>query len=1348
MPTARIDAHVDASLTVRLLVREPHFIDRDGVRSGGRLLALLTALLMSRRALTRDELLDLLWRPDASGPDPHHRLRELLFRLKDRVPRQLIRIDGAHTEIELSRVRCDAIDFQTCLATGNVDAAIELYEADFFSRGTPRDAPGFEEWANSIRGELRAAFRAALRAEAETSARALPERYVKIADRLWQLDPNDAAGAEHLLRASLAIDDPSKIAEAERALTLALDSAGIRPGTEAQQLLGLAEARRREPSPPAPTPFDPPFTGRSVEIARIRRALDTLRRGGSGAVIGISGQSGVGKTRLLAEIERLARIDGMWVLNGRAYEVDWRTPYAAIADTIGPFVGDIPNRFVRPGILEKLATILPDLGPGTAETDSRKTSPGSLQIHQTIAGLLDNVARERPVVVIVDDAHWSDEQSRACLHRIGLRTANASILLVVAYRDSHERVVAPLFSAASVELCRIQPFTRDEVNQLLLSLAGFADESRRERLVRSMLASSGGNPLQLIQHLNYLRETGMISVRDGLWEMHGPLSDDSAAVIEPVVALIARRLEALSDAERNVLAACAVLERTASRGEVATVAGVAGARIADQLDVLIRQRLVQTESDRVALAHIEIGNAALRSIHKHRLEEMFEAALSLAESHATARTSGSSLARLRLACGAGRMHESRVALLETLRDAVTDKPERLIGVADEVLLAARDWCSSPAFFAELDRESRTALANPSRMDKEIRVLRRRLTKRNGPFRNQNLISAALLAVAILAGVFLRSDPRLGDLAPFGGGGLLLLRDSTGATRAVRIAGPGPVDTIPAEYQGSRLFGRERRLLSPDGRHRLLACQSGDRQDRDVCIETMDGTERRVLVSRPGEDGPQGWSPDGNSVLISSYRSDTSGYKDVFVVRLADSTRLDLTRAAPRGGDASWSPDGTRIAYKILAPAGDTLIVSNTRGDRQIVLGATGTLGDYRWSTDGTRLAFTRVVRENGPSTVWLLDVRQATPWRVESSNRVLSPVWSPDGRYVILTESLDHRRRTVNARVFQLQDSSALLVGTYRDAEVLEWLHERRPTYLDRLIVPDSLTFFQGETLRVPVRGTSAHGQPVEVMSLDLTVRDSGVVQALGGDSIYAVAPGRTMAVLSAGGGWRTTRMPVTVVPPPAPNVLFEEDWSFGIDTLHWKYFGTPWPTVVDRGSRRAMRNNGDNNYPSGIVTRQVFALSRGLAVEWTQSTPLTGDFWQEIWISALPAELDEFVEGPGDPFPLNRALLSAQTPLLDSHAAPIANFGCSGVSNFFRPFDETFRRNAEDHVLVQAYPSGGCDLYVNGTLRARLRPEGKRPWTDSVRIALGGRSHRADILISGLQVTEGIVTRPTTRER
>jgi hypothetical protein len=400
----------------------------------------------------------------------------------------LIRVDGAHIEIDRTRIRCDAIDFRTCLDAARLDAAVDLYEEDFFARGTPRDAPGFEDWSDAIRTELRAAFRAALIAELETNARGAPARYLKIAERLRRLDPDDPVGAEHVLRAALGTNDVAGISAASRDLTTVLSDRGVSPTAEVRRLIALAESKRREPPISDSPTFDPPFTGRSDESGRIRALLDRARRGSSGGVVGVAGQSGVGKTRLLGEIERLACIDGMRVLRGRAYEVDWRTPYALIADAIGPLFDEVPPRLVPAGTLETLAAILPDLQPPGVERALSRTDPDLLQIQRALADLIHKVSGNQPTVIIIDDAHWADHQSRACLHRIGLRTAAASIVLVLAYRDSHERVVAPLFAATSVELCRLQPFTPDEVRQLLESLAGFRDRAQCDRLVRMVVA--------------------------------------------------------------------------------------------------------------------------------------------------------------------------------------------------------------------------------------------------------------------------------------------------------------------------------------------------------------------------------------------------------------------------------------------------------------------------------------------------------------------------------------------------------------------------------------------------------------------------------------------------------------------------------------------------------------------------------------------------------------------------------------------------------------------------------------------------------------------------------------------
>jgi hypothetical protein len=404
------------------------------------------------------------------------------------------------------------------------------------------------------------------------------------------------------------------------------------------------------------------------------------------------------------------------------------------------------------------------------------------------------------------------------------------------------------------------------------------------------------------------------------------------------------------------------------------------------------------------------------------------------------------------------------------------------------------------------------------------------------------------------------------------------------------------------------------------------------------------------------------------------------------------------------------------------------------------------VGSLRWSPDGSRLAYTRTAGDNGPSSVWILDIAMFNERRIDVSTGLLSATWSPDGRYLVATELPSGIRASPTSRLFQVADTLTLLVGVLERSEVVDWLPDQPARHLQALDVPDSLTVVQGEMIRLPVNARSSDGSAVIVPWVTLTPVDSLVAQSPGADTLLAVAPGVTTVEVSAG-GWRTATSRLIVVPAVAPALVFHEDWSRGIDTLRWKHFGRPRATAVDFGSGRAMRNNGDGSFPSGVVTRQSFSMNEGLAIEWTQSTPLTGGVWEEVWIAALSARLEEFHERQGDPFPLNRAGLTAQTPIM-LPTTPHANIGCTSgdAVTWTEPFDGVLSRTSPDHLRLQAYPTGGCDFLVNGVLRARLRPAGVRPWPDSVRIAVGGRSQGADILIGDFKIWQGIA-RPTERE-
>jgi hypothetical protein len=131
--------------------------------------------------------------------------------------------------------------------------------------------------------------------------------------------------------------------------------------------------------------------------------------------------------------------------------------------------------------------------------------------------------------------------------------------------------------------------------------------------------------------------------------------------------------------------------------------------------------------------------------------------------------------------------------------------------------------------------------------------------------------------------------------------------------------------------------------------------------------------------------------------------------------------------------------------------------------------------------------------------------------------------------------------------------------------------------------------------------------------------------------------------------------------------------------------------------------------------------------------------------VYALPLGSDAFNTGNGEPYNATPTAIAAQTRLIMGQpggARLVTN--CSGLTVDI-PFEPGFNTPAFRRYLLQAYPSGGCDLFVDGRHVTRSRPPGPQAWPDSVRIAAGGRTYRTDLLIGEFRVWQGIVAPPDT---
>ena len=218
------------------------------------------------------------------------------------------------------------------------------------------------------------------------------------------------------------------------------------------------------------------LVGRSRELKALLDALDDAR-GGAARTVVVAGEAGIGKTRLLDEFAASAGDDVLIVRGQCADSGSGPVPYAALAEVVRGVVQAIgPERALAAA--GPAAEVLDALVPGFAAraagvqepgilrsgTDQRTgTDPGRLP--DVVSELLTDVARERPVVVVLEDLHWSDDVTRATAMRLARTMPGVPLLLLLSYRSDDVGRGHPL-RPALVELQRARLATQVELARL------------------------------------------------------------------------------------------------------------------------------------------------------------------------------------------------------------------------------------------------------------------------------------------------------------------------------------------------------------------------------------------------------------------------------------------------------------------------------------------------------------------------------------------------------------------------------------------------------------------------------------------------------------------------------------------------------------------------------------------------------------------------------------------------------------------------------------------------------------------------------------------------------------------
>jgi ATP/maltotriose-dependent transcriptional regulator MalT len=237
-----------------------------------------------------------------------------------------------------------------------------------------------------------------------------------------------------------------------------------------------------------------PMVGRRSELEKLDAALTGLAAG-SPACLAVEGEPGIGKTRLLGELRRRAEDHGHLVLTGSAAEFERDLPYGVWVEALDAYVAS-QELAARDGyeadVLGDAAGVLPSL---RAEHGSTATALGDdrHRSHRAMRRLLALIAEREPLVLVLDDLHWSDAASIELIGAVVRRGLPTRVLLALGYRTGRAPAgLASALTAPGVTVLELGSLSEEECR----SLAGGTFPARRHAAI---FRESGGNPFYALQ---------------------------------------------------------------------------------------------------------------------------------------------------------------------------------------------------------------------------------------------------------------------------------------------------------------------------------------------------------------------------------------------------------------------------------------------------------------------------------------------------------------------------------------------------------------------------------------------------------------------------------------------------------------------------------------------------------------------------------------------------------------------------------------------------------------------------------------------------------------------------------
>ena len=558
----------------------------------------------------------LLWGSDG-GQAVRHRLSQLVYQTNRRCRAKVIELDGEHVRANPQLVATDLDEFMGVIRDSDFAAACDILDRGFLSAFPNRKTEAFTDWITTRELGMRALLRNKAFADSNASEAVHDWRGARsAAEALARLDPYDEGALRRVIRAHAM---GGRVGEAEavyRAFAERADpSGGWAPQKATKKLLrsvqsvhkGTVGKSRRSRT----QGLDIPLAGRATELSHLSRSIARNRSRDAWYTVTLSGEPGLGKTRLIEEAMQGARLRGSQVMYACPGEFERDIPLSPLLEAlnspwVGPLLKSVPSPW-RPHLL----SLLPQF-------DSRAQPPQQipnvqserLQRHtcEALLRLFTAIAQSQRTVVVLDDFHWADEATATVVQFLRRRWWNGDLTLLLAYRqealDRNEiaaRLVDELEAEEEAVTIRLRELGHRAASEFVASLGA---TKLSDSNVRDIVKLGGGNP-------RYLIEIAADAMADGglRHEIRVPASLRQSIV---------RRIGKLEPNVRNIMSALAVFRHPTTVRCLTSITGQTQHDCIDALDILHERRLVDRSDDKVRIRQTIVRRALYEGLSATR----------------------------------------------------------------------------------------------------------------------------------------------------------------------------------------------------------------------------------------------------------------------------------------------------------------------------------------------------------------------------------------------------------------------------------------------------------------------------------------------------------------------------------------------------------------------------------------------------------------------------------------------------------------------------------------------------------------------------------------------------------